>query len=466
MKTVNLEDIIRWSKGSPDDGKNTKIDITGISTDTRTIKPGSLFIPLWGENHDAHQFISQAVSRGAAAFLYSAPFEPPPSDAIGIKVKDTREAHHRIARFYLEGFNIPVIAITGSNGKTTTKDMTGHILSMRYRVLSSRKNYNNEVGVPMTVLELDDSHEVLVAEMAMRGEGQIAQLAGILNPDVAVITNIGESHFELLGSYEAIARAKCEVMDHLNPAGFAVLNADDRWFAHCSSRSPARVTTFGIKKPSHIRLINYQDMGLEGFRLQVAIEGRLHSFSLPLLGIHNIYNALCSIATALCLRLTIEEIRRGLASLTPSEKRMEVLPSSGGWTVLNDSYNASPSSTARALEILAGLPRTGRKIAVLSDMLELGDIAVESHQKTGGLVHALPIDMLMTWGSLGNEIHRGAVDGGMAPATARHFEKKTQLIDCLIKEAKAGDIILVKGSRGMKMEEVTAVLTGGEPVPR
>lgn len=462
MEPVKLEKIIQWVNGKPQGAPKDAIEdiiIKGISTDTRTIKKGELFIPLAGENFDGHDYISLALEKGAGSFLTSKkPSKKLKKGVVAIAVQDTLAAYQELARNYLDQFKIPVVAITGSNGKTTTKDITAHVLGKKFSVLATEKNFNNEVGVPQTIMKLDSSKDALLIEMAMRGVGQIKALACIAPPDVAVITNIGESHFELLGSYEAIANAKCEILEKLNPRGFAVLNSDDRWFSFCAEQSPARIVTFGINKPADVRLIRSEDLGLEGYNLHVALEGEVHNFRLPLLGVHNIYNALAAIAVGLCLRMRIDEIRAGLETVIPSEKRMEVLSAPGGWTILNDTYNASPSSTRSALEILASLQAKGRKIAVLGDMLELGEIADESHKSIGAYARESGVKILYTLGELGREIAEGAGFGGVNNGSIKHWEKKSELCNDLKGRLGPGDLVLVKGSRRMKMEEISQAL--------
>jgi len=469
---INLFDVIKWTKGDCDiesgDDKTRSaqvIEFTGISTDSRTIKSGELFIPLMGENFDGHKFIQKAIEKGATGYLSSSDNIDIPGESIRINVKDTLKAFQDIAHNYLKKFHIPVVAITGSNGKTTTKDILAHLLSQKYKTLKSMKNYNNEIGVPKTVMQLTCDTEVLIVELAMRGAGQIRELASIVRPDIALITNIGEAHFELLGSVEAIARAKSEIFEYLTSDGFAVLNADDKWYRWLSGRSPATVISYGMENEATVKLIEKKDLGLKGFDIKVRIENRKFSFHLPLLGIHNIYNSLSAIAVAHCLRLSSRQIAQGLESLTPSDKRMEVIQSQGGWTILNDSYNASPTSTGYALDIMRKLPCTGRKIAVLGDMLELGEIARKSHRETGAKVKEYGIDYLLVKGELGAEIANGAKMSGMNAGRVVKFENNKQIYEKLKSIVRKGDIILIKGSRLMKMEEIAEKLRAYERCP-
>lgn len=458
---IKLSDVIKWTHSNCDnDSGDTETSsaqvfgFTGVSTDSRSIKLGELFIPIVGENFDGHRFIQKALKNGAAGFLSAKDTEDVPGESIRISVNDTLKAFQDIARNYLRKFHIPVVAITGSNGKTTTKDILAHLLSQKYNVLKSLKNYNNEIGVPATVMQLTPDNEVLIVELAMRGVGQIRELANIVRPDIAMITNIGEAHFELLGSIEAIAETKSEILEYLAPDGFAVLNADDKWYPWLSKKSPASVMSFGMKKDASVKLIDKKDLGLDGFDIDVMIEDREFSFHLPLLGIHNIYNSLSAIAVAHCLRLSPRQIAEGMNTLTPSDKRMEVKQSGGGWTVLNDSYNAGPTSTASALDIMRRLPCTGRRIAVLGDMLELGEISRDSHREIGVKVNEYGIDYLLVKGALSAEIATGAISSGMNPDRVIEFENNDLIYEKLKSIVKKGDIILIKGSRLMKMEEV------------
>lgn len=456
MEAISISEIIRWTGGTPA-GDNLEAELTGVSTDSRTVTPGELFVPLAGENFDGHNYVRTALERGAKAFLTH---REPPEDCRdkGILVRDTQAAFQDIARNYLKKFKIPVVAITGSNDKTSTKDMTAHILSQKYRVVKTEKNFNNEIGVPKTVLQVDSSTEVLVVELAMRGPGQIREIARIVSPDISVITNIGESHFELLGSLEAIAKAKAEILEYLNPQGYAVLNADDNRYPWLVERAPARIVSFGLENRADVLLLKKEDRGLKGFDLIISLDGQIVSLHLPLLGIHNIYNTLAAVAIARCLRLSIPEIVNGVSTLTPPDKRMEILKAPGGWTALNDSYNASPTSMAKALEILKSLPISGRRIAALGDMLELGGIAVESHREIGKLAHRNGINYLFVKGGLGREIAVGALEDGMPGNRVIECRDTGNMIDRIGKVISPGDVILVKGSRLMKMEEVTAGL--------
>lgn len=453
MEKITIEEIIRWTGGIPD-GEISVTDITGISTDTRSIKPGELFIPLVGENFDGHNYVEKALGMGASAFLTHREIPPESQGRGGIRVKDTQRAYQDVARGYLKKYRIPVVAITGSNGKTTTKDYVAHVLSQKFKVVKTEKNFNNEVGVPRTVLQLDSSVEVLVIELAMRGRGQIRELARIVEPDISVITNVGESHFELLGSYEAIAMAKSEILEFIRPGGFSVLNADDRWYWYMMEKTTATINSFGINRKADVCLKEMKNLGIDGFELKVDIGGIVSPIHLPLPGVHNIYNALASITVGRCLGMSIEEISQGIATLEPTDKRFELKKAPGGWVVINDSYNASPTSMGNAIKIVGELSAGGRKIAVLGDMLELGAIEADAHRGIGEMVHKAGINLLFVKGKLGTEIAAGAGNAGMQHDNIYICKDSSEIIGKLKTLVREDDIILVKGSRRMKMEEV------------
>lgn len=458
MEKIGFNELAAWTSGVWT-GKVKKGEITGISTDSRTIMPGELFIPIKGDNFDGHVFIKDVLRRGASGFLTSQPPHPDIADMGGILVPCTMKAYQDIARNYLKQFRIPVTAVTGSNGKTTVKDMISQLLEGRYKTVKTEKNFNNEIGVPKTVFNVDSSTEALVVELAMRGLGQIRQLAEIVKPDIALITNIGEAHYELLGSIEAIAEAKSEILEHLNPSGFAILNADDPWFFKFAEKSPARVVSFGAKHNADVLLLKSDDLGLKGYNLILSVDKKIHSFYLPLLGTHNIYNALAAVAAARCLRLSLKEIEERMRNLKPSDKRMEAVQTQSGWTVLNDSYNASPASTIKALDILGNLPCTGRRIAVLGDMLELGVIARQSHRNIGEYAYGKRINALIVKGDLGAEIAEGALISGMDKKNVLLINDNKDISQYLKKFLHKGDVVLIKGSRRMAMEEIVEEIT-------
>jgi len=379
----------------------------GISIDTRRIKPGEVFIPLKGPNFDGRDFIPQAKRKGAKVLGF----------------KDGLKALQELASYNRRKFMIPVVGVTGSSGKTTVKDMLASILSQKYRTLKNVENLNNEIGVPLTLLKLKKSHQAAVIEMAMQNLKEIELLARITRPTIAVITNIGEAHLEFLNTKKNVARAKAEILHNLRPGEHAVLPSDDEYFKFLKKHAPKGVNlrTFGsIDAKRYKKLLKH----------------------LKLPGRHNILNALAAIQAAKILKVSNEQIRKGLERFKPSGKRMELIKKKGGILIINDSYNANPSSMRAALLTLAEYPAK-RRIAVLGDMLELGKISKAAHQKIGSLSKKLKIDLLLSVGTLSN-----------AMKADRHFENVKDASKYLKKHLRPGDVVLLKASRLIQLEKV------------
>lgn len=380
--------------------------ITGISADTRSIKPGELFIPLKGPNFDGRRFLKKVP--------------------LALDVKDGLAALQKLAAYHRNKFKIPIVGVTGSVGKTTTKDMLASILSQEMSVLKNEENLNNEIGVPLTLLKLKKNHRVAVIEMAMQRLGEIEELTRIVRPHVAIITNIGEAHLKFLKTKRNVAKAKSEIFMYLKRGDFAVINQDDEFFEHLKQRVKGkgiRVMSFGILEKADVT-----PRDLKGIKL-------------PVPGEHMIMDALAAIAAAKALGVKKSSIKKGLEKFRPSSKRMQVILKEDGTKILNDTYNANPQSMAAALKVLASL--SGRKIALLGDMLELGKHSRKFHKKIMGLASKLKIDKLLIYGK-------------EWPGTA--IKDESELIKQLKANLLPGDNILVKGSRGMKMERVVEAL--------
>lgn len=391
-----------------------KKSISAVSTDSRTIRPGELFIPLKGKKHNGRKFIKQALKKGALVL----------DCRNGLKALQTLAAYHR------SKFNIPVIGVTGSVGKTTTKDMIAAILAQEMPVLKNEENHNNEIGLPLTLLRLKKKHKAAVVEMGMQALGEIELLAKIARPTVSVVTNIGEAHLKFLKNKRNIARAKAEVFKHQRKTDHAVINADDEYFEHLMSR---------VKCPKS----NVVDFGI--LEKAAVTPKDLAGIKLPVPGQHNIYNALAAIGVAKILKLKRSSIRKGLSSFRPSSKRMDVINLKGRTKIINDTYNASPQSMAAALRVLAALE--GRKIAVLGDMFELGKSARKAHARIGRLARKLGIDMIISIGDLSKSMRADL-----------HFKNKKPAARRLKKIMRLGDKVLVKASRGMRLEEVVEAI--------
>lgn len=429
--------------------------ITQVDTDSRNIHPGSLFIPLEGERFDAHAFIPAALDAGAAGCLTARVRETDRPGKFYVKVESTQRALRDLARWYRGQFDIPVIAITGSVGKTTTKDMVAAVLGERYRVLKTEGNFNNNIGLPLTVLRLDRTMEMCVLEMGMNHAGEIDYLADIARPDVALITNIGDCHIEYLGSREGIFRAKCEVFGHMDGAGTAILNGDDELLATLRGALPMKTLFTGTGDGLDYTARDIETDG-EG-RMSCTIETPRAAFRahIPALGRHMVYPALMAAAVGELYGMTGEEIARGIANFLPTKMRMNVLRLPGDVTVLNDAYNANPQSMRAAAAVLRDVPGT-RKVAVVGDMMELGDNSQQFHYAVGECFGELGADCVIAVGHLAAAIAEGAREGGVAQVL--HFESLEGAMDTICGCLAPGTVILVKASRAMHFEKIVSAL--------
>lgn len=448
MAEFTLDEILTATGGKLA-GQEYQKSFTGVSTDTRTLKPGSLFIALKGEKFDGHDYIVRAVDSGAAGVVIGKKDVYVPERTTAILVDDPLSAYQRLARFHRQRFSIPVVAITGSNGKTTTKDMVAAVLSSRMKVLKTEANYNNDVGLPLTLLNINKQHEVAVVEMGMRALGEIRRLAEVALPTIGVVTNVGETHIEILGSVENIATAKGELVEIVGNDGLVILNADNPFVRAMEKKTSARLVFFGFEGGADVRAEN-----LVASDRQISFECVSQKGTFPVVvpapGKHNAYNALAAIAVGLELGLSPAEINSGLESFLPSAMRLHV-ETFGDYTVINDAYNASPMSMAAAAETLAYIAK-GRKIAVLGDMLELGDVAVDAHRRVGEKLAEEGIQVVVTVGKLAKYIAEAALDSGVDVTVACQTHDEAQ--EALRKLMRPGDTILIKGSRGMKMETI------------
>jgi len=449
MQTISVNDVVQACRGELVSG-DVDIRISGVSTDTRTIDPGDLFIALTGENSDGHKFLADALMKGAAGVVVSRKVE---AKCLAIRVPDTLLALGDLAAFYRLKFEPTVVGVTGSVGKTTTKEMIAAVAAAKGPVLKNAGNFNNEIGLPLTLLDLSPRHKTAVVEMAMRGAGQIDYLAKIARPSIGVITNIHMSHIELLGSMDAIADAKGELLDHLPEDGSAILNADDSYFDYLSRRANCRIISFGESPRAAVRA---HSAGIDAkgcCHFDVVTPSGTFDVHIPVPGEHNIKDALAAIAVGEELGIGHDQIREALASFKPPEKRSNVIPSRSGFVVVDDTYNAGPASVKSALKTLS-MMEGDRKIAVLGDMLELGDHAVEAHLEIGRTARELGIDMLVAVGELARLIARGAIDAGMPISAVVEFEDSAQAAHEVASKVRERDVVLVKGSRAMKMERV------------
>jgi len=431
-------------------------NFTKVVTDTRLVEKGSLFIALIGERFDGHAFVQQAIEKGADCIIVNCDYtkeELAQLNVTIIRVNNTLTAYQQLAKLYRNSFDIPVIAITGSNGKTTTKDLTASVLSSKFNVLKTKANYNNEIGLPLTLFSLTEEHEVAVVEMGMRGFGQIEALAKIAMPTIGIVTNVGETHIELLGSLENIAKAKGELVDAMDAHGVVILNVDNPYVREMQTQAKGKVILFGLSEGADVKASNVKTSGQET-TFDCNFAGKNYSFVLPMVGRHNVYNALAAITVGFELGLTAEEMQSGLAEFTASGMRLAI-GQVGDYTVINDAYNASPMSMVAAIEALKEVAGN-RSIAVLGDMLELGDIAVEAHVNIGLKLAEKKIDAVITIGEMAKHIASSARENGIAQVAICDNHSQAGLV--LKKILQAGDTILVKGSRSMQMEKVIELI--------
>lgn len=443
-------------------GEGGRVEPRGASIDTRKLEPGDLFFALPGEKTDGHNYLVDAYRLGAvAAVVNRIPPEIQGVDFPLLVVPEPEKALQQLALVQRSRTGIPVIAITGSTGKTSTKDILASILAEKGEVLSTRGNYNNELGLPLTLLALEKQHWAVVVEMGMDALGEIDFLASIAEPTHGLITNIGHAHQEILGSQEKIAQAKAELFPHISPKGGLVLNKQDEailqpWLSNVRCpiswvdfSPPANFWATEIRPNEH----NY------GYTFKVCAEGRKIPLTLNIPGRHNIVNSLAAVSIARQLGLSWEEIRLGLSKVQLTPMRLEIirLPKQE-ITIINDAYNANPDSMASALEVLQSVAGKRRKIAVLGDMFELGSYSVEGHLEVGEKAKAIHPEYLITVGELGHYIAQGAVKAGFPEGNTRSFRDNREALSFLKSIVAPGDVILVKGSRGVQMERIVAGL--------
>ena len=413
--------------------------VTSICTDTRNILSDSLFIALRGDNFDGNDFVQAALDLNAAAAVCER--EIPNITKPIVVVKDTRKALLDIAAYYRKKFDIPVVGVTGSVGKTTTKEMIYAVLSTKFKTLKNEGNLNNEIGLPKSVFMLDSSYEAAVLEMGMSGFGEISRLTKVASPSIGVISNIGISHIEKLGSKENILKAKLEILDGMDKNGILLVNGDDELL-----KETENAIFYGLGENCAYRAINFTNNEYETELLIKYPNGEIKA-KLPAIGIHNIYNALAAFAVGLLLGITPQMAADGLGDYIPTGMRQKI-NKTGGITVIEDCYNASPDSMNAAFSTLSLIKGKGRAIAVLGDMLELGDYAREAHIQVGKNAYSSGVDKIFAYG----ENARLYIEGAKSEKGS-HFEDKEQLSEELYNQIKAGDAVLFKASRGMKLEE-------------
>lgn len=446
MKPITLEAIAKAVNGKISDEKYNNIIIENITTDTRKIAEGDLFIPLKGENFDGHNFIQQAFESGALCCLSAENIE---TYKPCIYVSDTRVALKDLAEYYISLFNIPVVGITGSVGKTTTKDMIASVLMQKYNVLKTEGNFNNEIGLPLTVFRITDDTELVVLEMGMNSFGEIHNLSKIAKPDIAVITNVGVSHIENLGSREGILKAKCEIFDYIKNNGTAILNIDNDMLKTLEGKTSFKTLWYGIENKKDIYADNIVKNGVESISCDIHMNNEMFNVCIPVPGEHMVLNAMAAALVGKTLDLSISEIKRGIEEFVPTKMRMAVFKTKNGTTLINDAYNANPVSMKASIDVLSGVE--GEKIAILGDMFELGDFAEKMHYDTGVYAAQKNIDKIICIGNISKSMYEGAVSLG---GNAFYFETQEDFFENgFEKLINKGATVLVKASRGMHFEK-------------
>ena len=453
MKNLTLAHIAEACHGTyvgTEEKKNQ--EVSSIFTDSRKAEEGGLFVPIKGARADAHDFIEDVMEKGALATLSEKELGEKPYPYI--LVESSLQAVKDIAEYYLAQLAIPVVGITGSVGKTSTKEMIAAVLSQKYCTLKTQGNFNNELGLPLTVFRLRDEHEMAVLEMGISDFGEMHRLAKIARPDTCVITNIGLCHLEFLKSRDGILKAKTEIFDFLKPEGHVVLNGDDDKLVTVEEVKGIKPVFFGIENHSGIWADEIKPEGLKGISCCIHTERGSFSVLIPIPGHHMVYNALAGTAVGLTYGLSLEEIKAGIESLQPVSGRFHIIET-GKYTVVDDCYNANPVSMKASLDVLTDA--IGRKVAILGDMGELGEDEVEMHREVGVYAASRNLDLILCVGELSQYMAEAAKHA--APAkTIFHFATKEEMLKELPKILHEGDTVLVKASHFMGFEDVVKEL--------
>ena len=454
---LGWEEIISGLSGRLVQGKLTG-KATGVSTDTRSLMPENLFVALKGPRFNGHDHIPQAFEKGAAAVLVSesVPQGMVPADKGVIEVEDTLKALGDLAGLWRRKFSVTLIGISGSNGKTSTKEMLAAILELEGPTLKNPGNLNNWIGLPLTLFLLNEDHRFAVMEMGMNHSGEIARLCQIARPSVGLLTNVGPAHLEALGTLEAVAKAKGELFEALEPDHWAVINADDPRIPGLARTCKARKITFGLASEAQVRA-EPLEISDRGVRFRIHFQGKEEVF-LPVQGEHNISNALGAAAAALALGLSLKKVREGLEHFHLPEHRLQIKKGRWGLRLIDDSYNANPASMKAALKAFDSLRQGKGGGLVLGDMLELGDQAKEAHRELGRLIGTMGVDYLLGMGPLSKEMLKEAQQAIRPPKKSFWVSNQKEIIDLIPGIIREGDWLLVKGSHGMDMGAIVRAL--------
>jgi UDP-N-acetylmuramoyl-tripeptide--D-alanyl-D-alanine ligase len=451
-------------------GGSADREVGGVVIDSRVVQAGDLFVAIRGPRFDGHDFVGAVLAQGAVAAIVerkadghrgSGPsaFAGATADNSGppalIEVGDTLQALQDLARAVRVASQARVIAITGSAGKTTTKETIAAFLGGRFRVVKNKGNLNNHIGLPLSLMQLREGPDVAVMELGMNHAGEISTLVAIAEPDVRVWTNVGDAHLGFFASPDAIADAKAEILERARASTVLVCNADDPRVMDRARGFAGRTLTFGLAVGATVRATDVEDRGLAGMRARVTTPAGERAIETPLLGRGNLSNVLAAAAVAIDAGVPLDDIASAASTLQPADRRGAVLQLRDGITVIDDSYNSSPAALRRALEVVAHESRSGRKVAVLGEMLELGDHAVALHRDSGGAAAAAGLDLLFAvGGEPARELAAAAVGAGMRLAAVSYFEKSDDAAQAVARALQPGDLVLVKGSRGTRTDVV------------
>jgi UDP-N-acetylmuramoyl-tripeptide--D-alanyl-D-alanine ligase len=458
----HVHDIVKATGGSLLYGADVH-GFKGIGIDSRVIAPGDLFVAIRGTTHDGHAFVPQVVANGIRGIVVQEQtdvvLDHPSLKKQGVAcvaVRDTTQALGALAKYRRQQVQIPVVAITGSNGKTTTRQMTAQVMAQHFKTLATEGNLNNEIGLPLTLFRLTGEHRAAVLELGMNHPGEMNRLGAICRPTIGLITNVGPAHLEFLGSVQAVARAKGELLPHIDPKGYAVLNMDDDHVAALASLASCAVLYFGTSTHADVRAESIDETA-GGITFELILPHDRLPIALKTPGRFMVFNALAAAAAGYLAGVGSQEIKVGLESFSPVKGRLNVITTANGVHIVDDTYNANPASMAAAIDTLTALKKSGRGFIVLGDMLELGATAAALHHQVGGFAGSARPDKLYVFGEHAQDVLSGARQAGMAQGHIMAATKGEIAAD-LMQELKTGDWVLVKGSRGMAMETVVEAI--------
>lgn len=453
MPRMTMSELASMVRGRVIQGGEVVVE--SVVIDSREVKPDSVFFAIVGERLDGHQFVPQALQTAPAAVVSHIPKPLPPGKAV-VEVSDTTVALQQLARAVRERHDFLLIGITGSAGKTTTKEMIATLIATERRTFKSWGNFNNLVGCPLCIDNIPDNAEIVVSEMGMNHKGEIAQLAGLTHPDVGVYTNIGPVHIEFFGTVEKIAEAKRELLENVKPGGIIVINVDNEHVVRISEGFDGRRVTYGIDHAAEYRGTSVREHGLLGTSFTVDAEGEKRQFDLSLPGRHNLENLLAAIATARAVGISWNGVKRGIEQVKPANHR-GVVSQFRGATVYDDTYNSNPYAVARALELLQQASVQRRRIAVLGDMLELGERELQYHHDVGSRIPPA-VDVVVGVGRRSQSLLEGARAAGFSNDRLHHFDNAEDAGRFLVDFVRPGDLALLKASRGVGLEKAVAML--------